>query len=59
MPLLSFPLIIPMILVTVNAGVFTITGDYTDYTQNIGVISLINLMVAVIGTVVFRFLWQE
>jgi heme exporter protein B len=59
MPLLSFPLIIPMILVTVTAGVFTVTGDYTDYTQNIAVITLINLMVTVIGTVVFRFLWQE
>ena len=59
MPLLSFPLIIPMILVTVTAGVFTVAGDYTDYTQNIAVITLINLMVTVIGTVVFRFLWQE
>ena len=59
MPLLSFPLIIPMIMVAVAGGVLIVMGDHTNFLQNASVLLLMDVMIALLATVLFRFLWQN
>ena len=59
MPLLSFPLIIPMIIVAVTAGVHLVMGDTSLHLQNVGILALVDVMIAVLASVVFKFLWQD
>jgi len=59
MPLLSFPLIIPMIMVAVAGGVLIVMGDQTNFLQNASVLLLMDVMIALLATVLFRFLWQN
>ncbi len=59
MPLLSFPLIIPMIVVGVAGGVMIVLGDFTTFWQNAGIMLLIDAMIAILAIVMFRFLWQN
>ncbi len=59
MPLLSFPLIIPMIMVAVAGGVLIVIGDHTNFLQNASVLLLMDVMIALLATVLFRFLWQN
>jgi heme exporter protein B len=59
MPLLSFPLIIPMIVVAVAGGVLVVMGDHSNFLQNAGVLFLIDVMIVVLASIMFRFLWQN
>jgi heme exporter protein B len=59
MPLLSFPLIIPMIVVAVAGGVMVVMGDHTNFLQNAAILLLIDVMIVVLASVMFRFLWQN
>ncbi len=59
MPLLSFPLIIPMIVVGVAAGAHLVMGDSENFIQNAGIMALIDVMLFVLSSVVFKFLWQD
>lgn len=59
MPLLSFPLIIPMIVVAVAGGVMVVAGDHTNFLQNASILLLIDVMITVLASVMFKFLWQN
>lgn len=59
MPLLSFPLIIPMILIGVSGGIMLVLGDTSNFLQNAGILALLDTMVFVLSSVVFTFLWQD
>ncbi|MFT5725032.1 MAG: heme exporter protein B [Bacteroidia bacterium] len=59
MPLLSFPLIIPMIVVAVSAGVMIVMGDHNNFLQNASILALLDVMIAVLASVMFKFLWQN
>lgn len=59
MPLLSFPLIIPMIVVAVAGGVMVVAGNHTNFLQNASILLLIDVMIAVLASVMFKFLWQN
>ncbi len=59
MPLLSFPLIIPMIVVAVAGGVMVVVGDHTNFLQNASILLLIDVMIIVLASVMFKFLWQN
>ena len=59
MPLLSFPLIIPMIVVAVAGGVMVVVGDHTNFLQNASILLQIDVMIIVLASVMFKFLWQN
>ena len=59
MPLLSFPLIIPMIVVAVAGGVMIVMGDHSNFLQNAAIMLLIDVMIVFLATIMFRFLWQN
>lgn len=59
MPMLSFPLIIPLLLVGLSAASHLVIGDDVNLLRSVGVMALIDLMIAMLGTILFRFLWME
>lgn len=59
MPVLSFPLIIPMMVVGIAGSVFVVLGDHTNFLQNASIMALIDVMIAVLASVMFKFLWQD
>ena len=59
MPMLSFPLIIPLLLVGLSAATHLVMGTTSNFIQNISVMALIDVMIITLGAVLFRFLWIE
>ncbi len=59
MPMLSFPLIIPLLLVGLSAAAHVVLGTPSNFFQNISVMALIDGMIILLGAVLFRFLWME
>ncbi|MBO6518182.1 MAG: heme exporter protein CcmB, partial [Bacteroidia bacterium] len=59
MPLLSFPLVIPMIVVGVAGGATIVMGNPVNFIQTAGILLLIDLMIGLLASIVFRFLWQD
>ncbi|HLP32697.1 MAG TPA: heme exporter protein CcmB [Bacteroidia bacterium] len=60
MPILSFPVIIPLLLVTIKVAKKAVDGlDYTTFYQDFSVILLINLIIAVLAYILFPFIWKD
>lgn len=58
MPVLSFPVLIPLILVTMNASA-KIVVEATNASRDIWIIAGIDLMVYLLASVLFQYLWQD
>lgn len=59
MPMLSFPLIIPLLLVGLNSASHIVVGQEENLFRSIGVMALIIAMIVILSTLLFRFLWQD
>lgn len=59
MPLLSFPIIIPLMLVGVGGGALLVLGETVNFLRTVSVMVLINVMIAALSTMIFQFLWQD
>lgn len=60
MPILSFPIIIPLLLVTIKVAKKAVDGlDYSTFYADFSVIVLINLIVAILAYILFPFIWKD
>lgn len=60
MPVLSFPIIIPLLLVLIKASKKSMDGlEMSLIWPDLGILLLLNLMVLVMAYVLFPFLWKE
>ncbi len=60
MPVLSFPIIIPLLLVLIKASKKSMDGlEMSLIWPDLGILLLLNLMVVVMAYVLFPFLWKE
>ena len=58
MPVLSFPVLIPLILVTMNASA-KIVVQATDASRDIWIIAGMDLIIFLLASVLFQYLWQD
>jgi heme exporter protein B len=60
MPVLSFPIIVPVLLVLVKACKKAMDGlDTSLLYEDIGVLMMINIMIVALAYILFPFLWKE
>ena len=60
MPVLSFPIIIPLLLVLIKASKKSMDGlEMSLIWPDLGILLLLNLMDVVVAYVLFPFLWKE
>jgi heme exporter protein B len=60
MPVLSFPIIVPLLLVLVKACKKAMDGlDTSLLYEDIGVLMMINIMIVALAYILFPFLWKE
>ena len=59
MPMLSFPLIIPLLLVGISAAAGLVLNQPENFERSLGVLLLIDAMIIGLGVILFRFLWQD
>ena len=59
MPVLGFPLIIPLILVSVRASSALFTGVLDNVWTNISMLAAFDVMVLVLSAILFKFIWRD
>lgn len=59
MPMLSFPLIIPLLLVGLSSATQLVLRSTQNFSQTLAIMSLIDVMILLLGSILFRFLWME
>lgn len=60
MPVLSFPIIIPLLLVTIKATSKTIViGSGISIWEDLGIMLLIDVVIVILSIILFRFLWRD
>lgn len=58
-PVLSFPLLIPLVLITVRASAIAVGNRAGDGFKDLLVLLLLDIMLMVLGVVLYRFVWRE
>ncbi len=60
LPVLTFPVIIPVVLIGVNAGRKAIDQlDFSTLLPEIGILILFNILIVVLGLMLMNFIWKE
>ncbi|MCB9246890.1 MAG: hypothetical protein H6606_10745 [Flavobacteriales bacterium] len=60
MPVLSFPLLIPLLLICVGAANRSLDPAYSDSLwTDLALLTLLNTLILVLVTLLYRFVWQE
>ncbi|MEZ4842644.1 MAG: heme exporter protein CcmB [Bacteroidia bacterium] len=59
MPMLSFPVVIPLIVIAVSAGSNLTQGLDINLLKTSGILLVIDIMIATLATILFRFLWVD
>ncbi len=58
-PVLSFPLLIPLVLITVRASAVAVGNRAGNGIKDLIVLLLLDLMFTLLGVVLYRFVWRE
>lgn len=59
MPVLSFPLVIPLLLIAVSASNRLIANPESAYMKDVLLLLLVDALIVMLGFVLYRFIWQE
>jgi len=60
MPILSFPVILPLLLVTIRVSKKAIDGlDFSTFMMDFGVIFFINFIITSLAYILFPFIWKD
>lgn len=60
MAVLSFPLVLPLLLTLIRVSAASLTpATFSDHTGNLLVLLLLNVLVTVLGWVLFPYLWRD
>lgn len=59
MPVLSFPIVIPLFIVTMSASKKVMTNMMELFWKDLGILLLLDVMILMLALVLFQYLWQE
>ncbi|MCB0516106.1 MAG: cytochrome C biogenesis protein [Chitinophagales bacterium] len=59
MPILSFPIIIPIIALLLSISTASITGKDSNFNNNLQVLLTINIILPALSYILFPYLWRE
>ena len=58
MPVLSFPIVIPLFMVTLSASTHILGGE-SLWIRDLGILALLDTMILVLALILYQNLWQE